>query len=119
MFWKADSEIVAHAYLASPEVVAASVLNGVLSGPDVYKAPENYSGVEYGYGTGAPATIESELGSALEQLESLIDRVEASAPTSDDAAQASTKILPGFPTKISGEIVFLVSALSNVSKFVR
>ncbi|KFA54933.1 hypothetical protein S40293_02346, partial [Stachybotrys chartarum IBT 40293] len=106
-FWKTDSETVAHAYLASPEVVAASVLNGVLSGPDVYKAPENYSGVEYGYGTGAPATIESELGSALEQLESLIDRVEASVPTSDDDAQASTKILPGFPTKISGEIVFL------------
>ncbi|QUC21855.1 uncharacterized protein UV8b_06096 [Ustilaginoidea virens] len=97
---------LAHAYLGSPEVVAASVLNGVLSGPGVYKVPENYSGVKCGYGTGEPATIESKLGSALEQLESLIDRVETAAPTGGDAAQAGTKILPGFPTKISGEIVF-------------
>jgi homoaconitate hydratase len=68
--------------------------------------PEDYSGVQYGYGTGEPATIGSELGSALEQLESLVDRVKTAAPTGDSAAQASTKILPGFPTKISGEIVF-------------
>ncbi|CAI4218440.1 unnamed protein product [Parascedosporium putredinis] len=74
------------AYLASPEVVAASALNGVISGPGTYQVPEDYNGVEYGYGTGAPATAESELTSALEQLESLIDRVESS--------------------KITGEIVF-------------
>ncbi|EXJ80711.1 homoaconitase [Capronia epimyces CBS 606.96] len=97
---------LAHAYLSSPEVVAASALHGVLSGPGVYKVPENYTGVEYGYGTGNPDTIEAKLGSALEQLESLIDRIETTAPVDDDAAQAVTNILPGFPTKISGEIVF-------------
>ncbi|KAF4969649.1 hypothetical protein FZEAL_10187 [Fusarium zealandicum] len=97
---------LAHAYLSSPEVVAASALNGVLSGPDVYEVPENYTGLEYGYGTGKPATIETELGSALEQLESLIDRVQTTTPVGGDAAQTVTKILPGFPTKISGEIVF-------------
>ncbi|MCJ1313945.1 mitochondrial Homoaconitase [Agyrium rufum] len=97
---------LAHAYLSSPEVVAASALNGVLSGPGVYEAPENYTGVEYGYGTGKPASIENELGNALEQLESLIDRVQTTALISDDAVQAVTKILLGFPSKISGEIVF-------------
>lgn len=86
--------------------MAASALNGVLSGPGVYEAPEGYTGVEYGYGTGKPATIENQLGTALEQLESLIDRVETSAGVGDDAAQAVTNILPGFPAKISGEIVF-------------
>ena len=92
------------AYLGSPEVVAASALNGVISGPDVYKIPENYSGVEFGYGTGAPATTESQLSNVLEQLESLIDRVETSV--GDDATKATTQILPGFPEKITGEIVF-------------
>ena len=46
--------------------MAASALNGVLSGPGVYEVPETYTGVEYGYGTGKPATIENELGNALE-----------------------------------------------------
>ncbi|KFH47646.1 Homoaconitase-like protein [Hapsidospora chrysogenum ATCC 11550] len=92
------------AYLGSPEVVAASALSGVISGPDVYKVPENYSGVEFGYGTGAPATTESQLSNVLEQLESLIDRVETSV--GDDATKSTTQILPGFPEKITGEIVF-------------
>ncbi|KAH0563158.1 mitochondrial Homoaconitase [Trichoglossum hirsutum] len=94
----------AQAYLASPEVVAASALSGVISGTGVYKAPANYSGVDFGYGTGSPVTTESELGNVLEQLESLIDRVESSAV--DDTSKAITKILPGFPEMISGEIVF-------------
>lgn len=92
------------AYLASPEVVAASALNGVISGTAEYEAPENYSGVEHGYGTGAPVTTESQLGNVLEQLESLIDRVESSV--SDDSSKATTRILPGFPEKITGEIIF-------------
>ncbi|KAF2187477.1 homoaconitase-like protein [Zopfia rhizophila CBS 207.26] len=94
----------AQTYLASPEVVAASALSGVISGTGVYEAPANYSGVDFGYGTGSPVTTESELGNVLEQLESLIDRVESSVV--DDTSKATTKILPGFPEKISGEIVF-------------
>ncbi|KAK9421783.1 putative Homoaconitase, mitochondrial [Seiridium unicorne] len=92
------------AYLASPEVVAASALHGVIAGTGVYKAPADYAGVEFGYGTGAPATTESELGNVLEQLESLIDRVESSV--GDDTSKATTQIVPGFPEKISGEIIF-------------
>ncbi|KAK8149483.1 mitochondrial Homoaconitase [Beauveria asiatica] len=93
------------AYLSSPEVVAASALNGFISGTDAYTVPEDYKGVEHGYGTGAPETTESQLGSVLEQLESLIDRVESSAG-GDESAQGGTQILSGFPEKISGEIVF-------------
>lgn len=96
------------AYLASPEVVAASALNGVISGPGEYEAPANYAGVDYGYGTGMPVTTESKLSNAIEQLESLIDRVESSVGGDDAsaAAGATTTILPGFPEKITGEIVF-------------
>ncbi|KAK2792874.1 mitochondrial Homoaconitase [Onygenales sp. PD_12] len=92
------------AYLASPEVVAASALNGVISGPGIYEGPAEHSGVDFGYGTGLPVTAESEIGNVIEQLESLIDRVESSVV--DDTSKSTTKILPGFPEKISGEIVF-------------
>ncbi|KAH6994981.1 Aconitase/3-isopropylmalate dehydratase [Ilyonectria destructans] len=47
-------------------------------------------------GTGLPAS----------PLESLIDRVESSIPKGDHAAKATTRILPGFPKKVSGEILF-------------
>ncbi|EQK97692.1 homoaconitase [Ophiocordyceps sinensis CO18] len=96
---------LAQAYLASPEAVAASALNGVISGTGVYEPPANYSGVDFGFGTGSAKTPESELGNVLDQLESLIDRVESSA--GDNTSKVATKILPGFPEKISGEILFL------------
>lgn len=97
---------LAQAYLASPEVVAASALNGVICGTGLYETPENYTGVDYGFGTGPVKTAETEISSVLDQLESLIDRVESSSD-SGDASKAATTILPGFPEKISGEIVFL------------
>jgi homoaconitate hydratase len=94
----------AQTYLASPEVVAASAISGVISGTGVYEAPANYSGVDFGFGTGSLITTETELGNAVEQLESLIDRIEFSVL--DGTSTAMVKILPGFPEKISGEIVF-------------
>jgi homoaconitate hydratase len=49
----------------------------------------------------------SQLDSAVEQLESFIDRVEASVPKDDGKdAKATTRILPGFPEKITGELLF-------------
>jgi homoaconitate hydratase len=93
------------AYLASPEVVAASALSGVISGTDEFVIPENYTGVDLGYGNGSPATFETQLNNAVEQLDSLIDRIQSSAGA-DDTAKSTTKILPGFPEKITGEIVF-------------
>lgn len=94
----------AQAYFASPEVVASSALRGVISGPGVYTSPANYSGVDFGYGTGLPTAGESKPGNVLEQPEPPTDRVES--PAADDSPKTSTKILPGFPEKISGEIVF-------------
>ncbi|KAI5867523.1 hypothetical protein GGS23DRAFT_592832 [Durotheca rogersii] len=69
----------AEAYLASPEVVAASALSGVITGPGIYKAPEDWSGVDAGYGTGLARTTENELSGLVQQLDSLIDRIESAA----------------------------------------
>jgi homoaconitate hydratase len=90
-------------YLSSPEVVAASALRGVIAGPGIYQAPKGWSGVEAGFGTGLPRTTENELSGFVQQLDSLIDRVESAATASEETA---TEILPGFPERISGEIVF-------------
>ena len=98
--------LVAHAYLASPEVVAASSLSGKISGTDVYKTSENPNGIEFGYGNGSPASPLSGLESTVEQLDSLIDRLESSFLQDVDAAKETTRILPGFPKNISGEILF-------------
>ncbi|KAK3297094.1 homoaconitase [Chaetomium fimeti] len=94
----------AKAYLASPEVVAASALSGIITGPGIYQVPEGWSGVDAGYGTGLPRTPETELSGLVQQLDSLIDRVESAVAPADD--KSATEILPGFPERISGEIVF-------------
>jgi homoaconitate hydratase len=90
------------AYLASPEVVAASALSGVISGPGAYEVPQGWDGVEHGFGTGAEPSTVDELSNMLQQMESLIDRVESA----DTSAKPATEILPGFPESITGEIIF-------------
>ncbi|KAI2641053.1 homoaconitase [Xylaria nigripes] len=92
----------AQAYLSSPEVVAASALSGVISGTGVYEAPTGWSGVEYGFGTGEDRSKVSELGDLVQQLDSWIERVELA----DSAKTTAYELLPGFPEKISGEIIF-------------
>ncbi|KAL9619593.1 MAG: hypothetical protein Q9160_005780 [Pyrenula sp. 1 TL-2023] len=92
----------AKAYLASPEVVAASALSGVISGPGAYEVPSDWSGVERGFGTGMPRTTEHELSGLLQQMESLIERSESAT----DSSKSAVEILPGFPERISGEIIF-------------
>ncbi|RAL10708.1 homoaconitase LysF [Aspergillus homomorphus CBS 101889] len=94
----------AQAYLASPEVVAASALSGVISGPGAFQVPpEEWLGVDYGFGTGGEPTTEQQLTNLLQQMESFIDRVESVQGASEKSA---TEILPGFPERISGEILF-------------
>lgn len=92
----------AQAYLASPEVVAASALSGVISGTGVYEVPPGWSGVQYGFGTGMERSTASELGDLVQQLDSWVERVESA----EGATIATTKLLPGFPEIISGEILF-------------
>jgi len=93
----------AQAYLASPEVVAASALRGTITGPGAYQVPADWSGVEHGYGTGAEPTTEDQLSNLVQQMDSLIERVEAAS----EPDKAQTEILPGFPEKISGQITWL------------
>lgn len=96
----------AQAYLASPEVVAASALSGKISGPGAYQMPADWSGIEHGFGTGVEDATEKHLGSIVNQLDWLIEQVESAEGSSDAAEGATTEILPGFPEKVSGEIVF-------------
>lgn len=110
----------AKAYLASPEVVAASALSGKISGPGWFQAPEGYAGVRRGEGDGIPdekrmMTIEDMLEKAIKDAEAAIDTFDAderaeqtsnTTTTSTTEPETLTEILPGFPEKISGEIVF-------------
>ncbi|KAF2262918.1 homoaconitase [Lojkania enalia] len=109
----------AKAYLASPEVVAASALLGKISGPGRYETPAGYTGVQCGEGDGIieeerMMTIEDMLEKAIKQADAMIESVEGavaekqsiSPPSEPKNAESLTEILPGFPERISGEIIF-------------
>ncbi|KAJ0286343.1 mitochondrial Homoaconitase [Colletotrichum noveboracense] len=109
----------AKAYLASPEVVAASALQGKIAGPGWYQKPEGVDKVIIGEGVGdITADISSSIEDALEKLISQADDLIAEsekgltgAPAGEtapatDGEETLTEILPGFPEKIEGEIVF-------------
>lgn len=105
----------AKAYLASPEVVAASALSGKISGPGSYSQPEGWKGIILGEGDGIKEedrmiTAEEALDKVIGQLDSMLSTAEtkilgasASEPVGSDSP---TELLPGFPEKVSGEIVF-------------
>lgn len=92
----------AFAYLGSPEVVAASALKGVITGPQTYEGSENWTGIDHGYGNGQPRTIESQIDDMVKQMDSLVDRVE-----STESESSAVELLPGFPESVGGEIVFM------------
>ncbi|KAF2156261.1 homoaconitase LysF [Myriangium duriaei CBS 260.36] len=119
----------AKAYLASPEVVAASALSGKISGPGLYQKPEGWRGVVRGQGSGdmtkeISLSIEDALERLLAQAEDVVrtgeetlgEKPAASSssaadkatedPTPAAAEEKLTDILPGFPAQVSGEIVF-------------
>lgn len=68
--------------------------------------PTDWSGVDYGYGTGAEPIIEDQLAHFIGQMDSLIERIE---PTAAESDRLQTEMLPGFPDKISGQILWLDS----------
>lgn len=118
----------AKAYLASPEVVAASALSGMISGPGWYHKPEGLSSVAIGEGQGSIGegpqltTAEEALERVIGQLESNIANAEKDL--SSAAAPSTTKedlvpILPGFPSTISGEIVFCDADNINTGTYLR
>ncbi|OJJ43736.1 hypothetical protein ASPZODRAFT_135756 [Penicilliopsis zonata CBS 506.65] len=108
----------AKAYLGSPEVVAASALNGKISGPGYYEAPEGWSGVVRGEGDGIREedrmlTAEEALEKVIGQLDDLVAdgekrfaSEEPSEPVVEESDEALTEVYPGFPERVSGEIVF-------------
>ncbi|KAI9822229.1 MAG: mitochondrial Homoaconitase [Thelocarpon impressellum] len=100
----------AKAYLASPEVVAASALKGKIASPGWYEKPEGVQGVLSGEGDGIREedrmlTIEEALEKIIAQADSLISAAEPDAPSSIPSTSV-TPILPGFPAQVSGEIIF-------------
>ena len=107
--------IDAKAYLASPEVVAASALTGKITGPGWYQQPEDWSGVAMGKGDGIKE--EDRMITAEEALEKVISELDGMVGTAESEIlggqveakqeeEALTEILPGFPEKVEGEIVF-------------
>ncbi|KAF7194318.1 Homoaconitase, mitochondrial [Pseudocercospora fuligena] len=116
----------AKAYLASPEVVAASALQGKIAGPGWYEKPEGWSGVRRGEGDGVAEehrmiSIEDALDKIIAQAEEAIKDGEQrlaqesgegtfqsgfATPPAEESSNGLTEILPGFPEKVTGEIVW-------------
>lgn len=108
----------AKAYLASPEVVAASALRGKIAGPGWYEQPVGVTKVVLGEGTGIAdedraMSIEEALDKILGQADVMINEAEKSLFGSEstevvepEGNEQLTDILPGFPEKIEGQILF-------------
>ncbi|KAL8935596.1 MAG: hypothetical protein Q9216_005344 [Gyalolechia sp. 2 TL-2023] len=104
----------AKAYLASPEVVAASALYGKITGPGWYSQPSGWSGVVRGEGDGIKEedrmiTADEALEKVIGQLDNLVEDGQKEIHGSESPAQADnqlTEVLPGFPERVEGEIVF-------------
>lgn len=103
------------AYLASPEVVAASALNGKITGPGTYEQPEGWSGIVMGEGDGVRddermITAEQALQKVIGQLDRMVETAEsdlgAKRESSPSESDSLTEVLPGFPRTVEGEIVF-------------
>lgn len=91
----------AKAYLASPEVVAASALSGKISGPGWYERPEGWTGAVRGEGNGVRE--EDRMISADEAFQKIINQL---GELATEASTGTTEVYPGFPERVEGEIVF-------------
>ncbi|KAM0345961.1 hypothetical protein ACHAPU_006015 [Fusarium lateritium] len=108
----------AKAYLASPEIVAASALKGKIAGPGWYQKPEGVEKVIIGEGSGdfvadKALSIEDALDKIIREADAMIAAAEGgesatdkASPTATEGEESLTEILPGFPEKVEGEIVF-------------
>ncbi|KAK5163623.1 mitochondrial Homoaconitase [Saxophila tyrrhenica] len=113
----------AKAYLSSPEIVAASALKGKIAGPGIYQQPKEWEGVVKGEGGYASFSMEDALEKLVNDAEAAVKEAEARLEgasglegsherlAGQDAADQSsagglTEILPGFPEKVTGEIVW-------------
>ena len=118
----------AKAYLASPEVVASSALSGMICGPGWYQRPEGLSGVSIGEGQGSIGEG-PQLVTAEEALERVIGQLESDIVTAEkhilpeDApltkGEALVPVLPGFPERVEGELVFCDADNINTGESLR
>lgn len=94
--------------------MAASALSGKISGPSLYEQPEGWSGVILGEGDGIKeeertVTPEEAFQKVIGQLDSMMESAESefAEKNSTEADDTSfTEILPGFPERVEGEIIF-------------
>lgn len=105
----------AKAYLSSPEIVAASALQGKIAGPGWYQKPEGVEKVIIGEGSGdhvadKARSFEDAFDQLINEVDSMIATAEGAGEESPSPAapeaETLTEILPGFPDRIEGEIVF-------------
>ncbi|KAK4580202.1 mitochondrial Homoaconitase [Recurvomyces mirabilis] len=114
----------AKAYLGSPEVVAASALQGRIAGSGMYVRPEGWQGVRLGEGDGVREeermiSIEDALDNLVQEAEAAVqegeariagttraDNSTATNTSTQSSEERTTDILPGFPEQITGEILW-------------
>jgi homoaconitate hydratase len=100
------------AYLASPEVVAASALAGKIAGPGWYERPSDWSGVATKEGEEfGEFSVDEALSNVIGKLDSIISggsagNVGEESVNTTSQPESLTEVLPGFPEKVTGEIVF-------------
>lgn len=113
--------VEAKAYLASPEVVASSALSGMISGPGWYQQPEGTSDVVVGEGDGVKEdermiTTEEAIEEMIDQLDHVIKTVESKIDIAPETKTSQKiEVLPDFPSKVEGEILFCDADNINVS----
>ncbi|KAF9773906.1 mitochondrial Homoaconitase [Fusarium sp. DS 682] len=107
----------AKAYLSSPEIVAASALQGKIGGPGWYQKPEGVEKVIIGEGSGdfvadKAASIEDALDKIINEADAMIAAAEKAEGAAEEASPAAaeeetlTEILPGFPEKVEGKYTY-------------
>lgn len=106
----------AKAYLASPEVVAASALRGYISGADTYDAAAGSPKVILGEGSGdfiedRASSVQDALEKLIYEAEIIIEKAQStiSGDNLDNTSSETTtltEIIDDFPERVTGEIVF-------------
>ena len=101
----------AKAYLSSPEVVAASALNGYISGPGWYNRSADWQGVNAGEGDGFQRRvvgIEEALEKLVGEAQDMVQAGEENLTSASGLGKpsATAHVIEGFPAKVRGEILF-------------
>lgn len=113
--------VEAKAYLASPEVVASSALSGMISGPGWYQQPAGISDVVVGEGDGVKEdermiTTEEAIEKTIGQLDHVIKTAESKNDIAPETKiTQGIEVLPNFPSKVEGELLFCDADNINVS----